>query len=69
VLEKTLDQDLTRFCKEQGITVEVFLEAAWLQVAANSELMEATLTEARRRYRDRKHAGQIRRLITMLEGQ
>jgi hypothetical protein len=69
VLEKTLDQELTRFCKEQGITVEVFLEAAWLQVAANSELMEATLTEARRRYRDRKRAGQIRRLITMLEGQ
>lgn len=68
VLEKTLDQELTRFCKEQGITVELFLEAAWLQIMADSTLMEATLVEARRRYRDRKRAGQIRRLLTMLEG-
>ncbi|HEY9752923.1 MAG TPA: hypothetical protein V6C46_08225 [Coleofasciculaceae cyanobacterium] len=69
VLEKALDQELTRFCKEQGITVELFLEAAWLQIVADSKLMEATLVEARRRYRDRKRAGQIRRLITMLEAQ
>lgn len=69
VLEKALDQELTRFCKEQGITVELFLEAAWLQIMTDSTLMEATLVEARRRYRDRKRAGQIRRLITMLEGQ
>ncbi len=69
VLEKALDQELTRFCKEQGITVELFLEAAWLQITADSKLMEATLVEARRRYRDRKRAGQIRRLITTLERQ
>lgn len=69
VLEKALDQELTRFCKEQGITVELFLEAAWLQIMADPKLIEETLVEARRRYRDRKRAGQIRRLITMLEGQ
>ncbi len=29
VLEKQLDIELTRYCKDKGITVETFLEAAW----------------------------------------
>ncbi|MGE5657042.1 MAG: hypothetical protein ACM37W_10530 [Actinomycetota bacterium] len=30
VLEEEIDTNLTRFCKDQGITIEVFLEAAWM---------------------------------------
>jgi hypothetical protein len=66
VLEKSLDQELTRFCKDQGITVEVFLEAAWTQVTTDPSLKEQIVVEAKRRYTVRKQAGKLRRLITML---
>src|SRR6476646_3185119 len=39
VLEKSLDQELTRYCKDHRITVEVFLEAAWMQVSIDPDLM------------------------------
>ncbi|HEY9804559.1 MAG TPA: hypothetical protein V6D25_29775 [Leptolyngbyaceae cyanobacterium] len=66
VLEKDLDQKLTQFCKDKGITVEVFLEAAWTVASADNELVEKITTEAKRRYDQRKRVGQIKRLITML---
>lgn len=66
VLEKDLDQELTRFCKDKGITVEVFLEAAWTFASADNALLEKVTTEAKRRYDQRKRVGQIKRLITML---
>jgi hypothetical protein len=69
VLEKELDQTLTRYCKDNRITIEVFLEAAWVHASSNTDAMEEILAEAKRRYADRKRAGKIRRLITMLEGQ
>lgn len=68
VLDAEIDANLTRFCKEKGVTVEVFLEAAWLQATASSELMEKILVEAKCRYDSRKLAGKLRRLITMLSG-
>ena len=68
VLDAEIDANLTRFCKEKGVTVEVFLEAAWLQAVASSELMEKILVEAKCRYVSRKLAGKLRRLITMLSG-
>lgn len=66
VLEKDLDQKLTQFCKDRGITVEVFLEAAWTVASADNELVEKITTEAKHRYDQRKRVGQIKRLITML---
>lgn len=66
VLEKDLDQELTRFCKDRGITVEVFLEAAWTFASADNALKEKITTEAKHRYDQRKRVGQIKRLITML---
>ena len=69
VLDKELDQNLTRHCKDQRITVETFLEAAWIYADANPEAMAEILTEAKRRYAERKRAGKLRRLITMLESQ
>ena len=68
VLDAEIDANLTKFCKEKGVTVEVFLEAAWLEAVASSELMEKILVEAKSRYDSRKLAGKLRRLITMLSG-
>ena len=66
VLEKKLDIELTRYCKEQGITVETFLEAAWTIAHSNPELLKQIKNEAQIRYKSRKEAGRLRRLITML---
>lgn len=66
VLEQELDSCLTRFCKDRGITVETFLEAAWTIVSSDDELVLKITTEAKRRYDRRKRVGQIKRLITML---
>lgn len=66
VLEKKLDIELTRYCKEQKITVETFLEAAWTITANNPELLNQITDEAQIRYKSRKEAGRLRRLITML---
>jgi hypothetical protein len=66
VLEKDLDRELTRFCKDRGITVEVFLEAAWVFASPDKVILEKITTEARHRYDQRKRVGQIKRLITML---
>lgn len=67
VLDQDIDQELTRFCKDQGVTVEVFLEAAWLLSSAEPELMKTIMAEAKCRYKARKQAGKLRRLITMLK--
>ncbi|MGK7950119.1 MAG: hypothetical protein AB4368_15390 [Xenococcaceae cyanobacterium] len=66
VLEKKLDIELTRYCKDKGITVETFLEAAWTVATANPELLNRVTDEAQIRYKSRKEAGRLRRLITML---
>jgi hypothetical protein len=68
ILDAEIDANLTRFCKENGVTVEVFLETAWLQAVSSSDLMEKILVEAKSRYDSRKRAGKLRRLITMLSG-
>ena len=69
VLEKELDQELTRYCKDQSITVETFLEAAWQVASEDQLLLQRILSEAERRYKSRKEAGKLRRLITMLSKQ
>ncbi|MCW6038975.1 hypothetical protein K4A83_22365 [Spirulina subsalsa FACHB-351] len=66
VLEDQIDQALTHFCKDSKITLEVFIEATWQVAAENPSLLNAILVEAQKRYRSRKEAGQLRRLITML---
>ncbi len=66
VLEKQLDIELTRYCKDQGITVETFLVAAWTIAHTNPKLLKQITNEAQIRYKSRKEAGKLRRLITML---
>lgn len=69
VLDAAIDRDLTRYCKDRGITVELWLEAAWTLVGDRPDLQEAIAAAARQRYEARKHAGKLRRLYTMLAGE
>jgi hypothetical protein len=67
VLEKGIDRDLTHFCRENKITVELFLEAAWCLSDLEPEFLERILASAKQRYTSRKQAGKTRRLLTMLQ--
>jgi hypothetical protein len=69
VLEKGIDQYLTQFCRDNKITVELFLEAAWCLSDLEPEFLERILVEAKQRYNSRKQAGKTRRLLTMLQKQ
>jgi hypothetical protein len=69
VLEKGIDRDLTQFCRDNKITVELFLEAAWCLSDLQPEFLERILVEAKQRYTSRKQAGKTRRLLTMLQKQ
>lgn len=66
-LEKELDSRLTRFCKENGCTIETFLEAAFEEAQADTSWREKILKNAKSRYASRKKAGKLRQLITQLE--
>jgi predicted DNA-binding protein len=66
-LEKELDSRLTRFCKENGCTIETFLEAAFEEALADTCWREKILKNALNRYASRKKAGKLRQLITQLE--
>jgi hypothetical protein len=67
VLDKGIDRDLTQFCRDNKITVELFLEAAWCLSDLEPEFLERILVEAKQRYISRKQAGKTRRLLTMLQ--
>ena len=67
VLEKGIDRDLTQFCRDNKITVELFLEAAWCLSDLEPEFLERILLSAKQRYTSRKQAGKTRRLLTMLQ--
>lgn len=69
VLEKGIDRDLTQFCRDNKITVELFLEAAWCVSDLEPEFLERILVSAKQRYTSRKQAGKTRRLLTMLHKQ
>lgn len=66
VLEENIDASLSEYCRSHQITVETFLEAAWTISQSNQTTLNKVTKEAQSRYKSRKEAGRLRRLITML---
>lgn len=66
-LEQTIDTKLNNFCITKKITRETFLEAAFLVCSENQELMQEILEEAKKRYQQRKQAGEQRKFQTMVK--
>jgi len=64
-LEKGVDQQLDQLCRDQQITKEVFLEAAYQLCETNPEWFAQVLAIAQERYAQRKKAGELRKLKTM----
>ena len=67
VLETIVDHGLTQYCKDNQITVELFLEASWVTLKDDQKVLSKVLKNAQIRYKSRKEAGRLRRLITMLK--
>ena len=66
VIEEDIDTSLSQYCRSHQITVETFLEAAWTISQSNKTTLGKVTKEAQSRYKGRKEAGRLRRLITML---
>jgi hypothetical protein len=70
-LEISIDQELENLCKNQPkgkkMTVETFLEAAFLTCKDNPELMNRVMDMASHRLSKRKEAGKLRRVLAQLE--
>jgi len=66
-LEQSIDDRLAQLCRIERLTVETFLEAAFLACSRDEKLMRKVATEAKERLRERKRAGRIRRLRTERE--
>lgn len=65
-LEKSLFEELSTFCQQHGITMETFLEAAYVVALEDRNLQSQIITEAQRRMEDRKQAGKLRRVLAQL---
>jgi hypothetical protein len=64
-LEQDIDSELDVLCTTQKITRDTFIEAAFIVCSQNKELMQEVLGEAKKRYHQRKQAGEQRKFQTM----
>jgi hypothetical protein len=65
-LEVGIDSELEALCRTQKITVETFLEAAYLEIEQDPEMKSRVMAIAKTRLSDRKKAGNLRRMQTQL---
>lgn len=64
-LEDEIRKQLETLCKDEKITPETFLEAAFVVCQSNPGTMAMVMAEAKNRYAKRKMAGELRRLKTI----
>ncbi|MEH2093390.1 hypothetical protein [Nostoc sp.] len=64
-LEQDIDTKLDTFCNVNKITRDTFLEAAFIVCSENEELLQEVLNQARKRYQQRKQAGEQRKFQTL----
>ena len=63
-LEKQVQSEILALCAAEGITLEVFLESAWVSLKNNQKLTDKVLKEAKQRRELRKELGNLRRFET-----
>lgn len=63
-LEEDILTQLEITCKENKITIETFLEAAFIACQEDPSIMNATIEDAQTRLARRKRAGTIRSILT-----
>lgn len=66
-LEVELESRLLTFCQANDITVETFLEACFVEAEQNARTRTEMVAEAKRRLKQRKQAGKLRRVLSQLK--
>ena len=66
-LEVELESRLLTFCQTNDITVETFLEACFVEAEQNARTRTEMVAEAKRRLKQRKQAGKLRRVLSQLK--
>ena len=66
-LEVDLENRLLTFCQANDITVETFLEACFVEAEQNARTRTEIVNEAKRRLKQRKQAGKLRRVLSQLK--
>ena len=66
-LEVELESRLLAFCQANDITVETFLEACFVEAEQNARTRTEMVAEAKRRLKQRKQAGKLRRVLSQLK--
>ncbi len=64
-LERGIQEELLSLCQDEGLTLELFVEAAFLNIRRNERLLRRVLTEAGERKEKRKWAAMVRRARTL----
>lgn len=64
-LEEGIDTELNAFCTAKKVTRDTFIEAAFRVCSGNETLMQEVVEEAKKRYHQRKQAGEQRKFQTM----
>jgi hypothetical protein len=64
-LEEDIDTELNAFCTAKKVTRDTFIEAAFMVCSGNETLMQEIVEEAKKRYHQRKQAGEQRKFQTM----
>ncbi|MDV3002638.1 MAG: hypothetical protein N5P05_004293 (plasmid) [Chroococcopsis gigantea SAG 12.99] len=66
-LEQEIRANLLQLCDRQEITPETFIEAAYALFQENPDLVEPIVKDAKKRLKQRKRAGLIRRTLSMMD--
>ncbi|NJK58718.1 MAG: hypothetical protein HC939_23440 [Pleurocapsa sp. SU_5_0] len=64
-LDPKVDEYMDILCKENRVTRETLIEAAILVCSKNQRTLSKVITDAKDRYKDRKHQGELKKLQTM----
>ena len=64
-LDPKVDEYMDTLCKENRVTRETLIEAAILICSKNQKTLSKVITDAKDRYKDRKHQGELKKLQTM----
>lgn len=66
VLDEGINEDIDSFCRRNKITLELFIEAAWVNLEKFPEVQADIVAEAQLRYKARKKAGGLRRTLALV---
>jgi hypothetical protein len=66
VLDERINEEIDNYCRRNRITLELFIEAVWVNLEKFPEVQADIVAEAQLRYKARKKAGGLRRTLALV---